>query len=140
MSSPQGRRHTLAQRAGHTGPQVVHPLDRIRDQRERGRAGAAGPAGPAGTAGAVGPAGPGGAAGPAEALQPRGEVPRHCWVVDCDYAPGSWPALLVQWRLDPDGWQGRVLLAVPERAGPVVVDAWVPSTQLRPTFWAPVTD
>jgi len=139
MSSPQGRRHTLAQRAGHTGPQVAHPLDRIRDQREhdqrererrdreRPRRGDA-----AGEPGDPPPA--------TVAPQPRGAVPRHCWVVDCDYAPGSWPALLVQWRLDPDGWQGRVLLAIPERAGPVVVEAWVPSTQLRPTFWAPATD
>jgi hypothetical protein len=96
---PHGRRSTLAQRAGRNGPQVAHPLDQIRDQRE---------------------------AATSPATEPRGSVPRHCWVVDCAYAPR-------RWRLDPDGWQGRVLLAVADRSGPVVVEAWVPSTQLRPT-------
>ena len=56
---------------------------------------------------------------------------RHCWVHDPPDAPGTWPALLVEWRQQEDGWHGRVAYAVPGAHGPVLVEAWLPADQLK---------
>jgi hypothetical protein len=53
-------------------------------------------------------------------------------VIDCAFAPGRWPGVLLEWRLEPSGWMGRVALAVPDEDGTLLIEAWVPATQLRP--------
>ncbi len=67
---------------------------------------------------------------------------RHCWVRGLPEAPGQWPGLLVEWRTGaddtpstetPSGWEGRVVYAVDEAPGRVVlVEAWVDARHLRP--------
>jgi hypothetical protein len=46
-------------------------------------------------------------------------------------APGTVPGLLVEWRQQPGGWQGRVAYAVPGQHGPVLVEAWLPAHSLE---------
>ena len=56
---------------------------------------------------------------------------RHCWVCDPPDAPGIWPGLLVEWRQREDGWHGRVAYTVAGVNGPVLVEAWLHSEQLK---------
>jgi hypothetical protein len=58
---------------------------------------------------------------------------RHCWVRDPPDAPGIWPGLLVEWRQREDGWHGRVAYTVAGGNGPVLVEAWLPAEQLKPS-------
>jgi hypothetical protein len=60
---------------------------------------------------------------------------RHVWLVDPPGQPGRWPGLLVEWRRSPtQGWQARVLYAVPEsdRSGNRVIERWLPGGCLEP--------
>jgi hypothetical protein len=57
---------------------------------------------------------------------------RHCWVRDPPEAPGVWPGLLVEWRQQPEGWQGRVVYTITGARGPALVEAWLPARQLEP--------
>jgi hypothetical protein len=47
-------------------------------------------------------------------------------------APGIWPGLLVEWRSQAEGWQGRVAYTVHGRHGPALVEAWLPASRLEP--------
>lgn len=77
-------------------------------------------------------------------LRPRA---RHCWVRDPPGAPGRWPGLLAEWQpagaaaaepgSAPDrtggrGWLGRVVYAVDDGGGCVLVETWLPAGQLEP--------
>lgn len=64
---------------------------------------------------------------------PRADGGRHCWVVDSPGHPGRWAGLLVEWRRVRDGWQGRVVYAVPEPTGDGtrLVERWLDSGYLR---------
>jgi hypothetical protein len=53
---------------------------------------------------------------------------KHCWVTG---PAGRLPGLLLAWRQGPDGWQGRVVHLVPETAGWVLVDEWLPAAVLE---------
>lgn len=66
----------------------------------------------------------------------RGEEPtpavppiKHCWVTD---RHGRLPALLLEWRRRADGFQGRVLHAVLDDEGWIVVEEWLPAELLEP--------
>ncbi len=51
---------------------------------------------------------------------------QHCWVVDAPTTPGRWPGLLTEWRRDASGrWEGRVVWAVEDESGSVLVEAWI---------------
>jgi hypothetical protein len=75
--------------------------------------------------------------GAATAAPPQEESPRqqevagsahvqHCWVVDAPTSPGRWPGLLTEWRRDGAGrWEGRVVWAVEDDGGAVLIEAWV---------------
>jgi hypothetical protein len=72
---------------------------------------------------------------PDPASSPRagqGAEGRHCWVRDPPEAPGVWPGLLVEWRQQPEGWQGRVVYTVSGPRGPALVEAWLPARWLEP--------
>lgn len=53
---------------------------------------------------------------------------RHVWVTD---AHGRLPGLLLEWRRRPD-WHGRVVRPVPDGAGWVLVEEWLPAGLLDP--------
>jgi hypothetical protein len=57
---------------------------------------------------------------------------RHCWVHDPPDAAGTWPGLLVEWRRDETGWQGRVVYTVVGPGGSRLVEAWLPAARLEP--------
>lgn len=57
---------------------------------------------------------------------------RHCWVVDCPEAPGRWPALLLEWTRDRDGWRGKVVMLAEGDLGPVTLTLWVSANHLQP--------
>ncbi len=57
---------------------------------------------------------------------------RHCWVRNPPDAPGTWPGLLVEWRLRDGAWQGRVAYTVAGPHGPALVEAWLPAARLEP--------
>jgi hypothetical protein len=57
---------------------------------------------------------------------------RHCWVRNPPQAAGTWPGLLVEWRQDGGGWQGRVVFTVSAPTGPALVEAWLPADRLQP--------
>ena len=59
----------------------------------------------------------------------RGDVARHCWVVDAPGHPGRWPGLLLEWRREGDGWLGRVAYAIPDldRPGARMIERWLPA-------------
>ena len=65
--------------------------------------------------------------------RPRAVLTRHCWVTVPD-SPGRWAGLLAEWRQDTDagGWQGRVVYAVDDGGGAVLVEAWVHARHLQP--------
>jgi hypothetical protein len=46
--------------------------------------------------------------------------------------PGVWPGLLVEWRQQAGGWEGRVVYTVTAARGPVLVEAWIPARWLEP--------
>jgi hypothetical protein len=72
---------------------------------------------------------------PPEAEEPRRRVvvTRHCWVTGLPDRPGRWAGLLVEWRqADTGEWLGRVAYVVEDDARPVLVEAWLPGTRLRP--------
>ncbi len=84
--------------------------------------------------GAAAPSGspPADAAPPPRAPSSDRDAPgRHCWVHAPPGAPGTVPGLLVEWRQQPGGWQGRVAYAVPGQHGPVLVEAWLPAHSLE---------
>lgn len=54
---------------------------------------------------------------------------KHCWVTD---RHGRLPALLLEWRRTPDGFQGRVVRPVFEDDGWLVVEEWLPAGLLDP--------
>jgi hypothetical protein len=54
---------------------------------------------------------------------------RHCWVTADEH--GQVPALLLEWRETPHGWQGRVVRPVLDDAGEWRPrEEWLPATQL----------
>jgi len=53
---------------------------------------------------------------------------KHCWVSG---PAGRLPGLLLAWRQGPDGWQGRVVHAVAEPSGWVLVEEWLPADVLE---------
>lgn len=57
---------------------------------------------------------------------------RHCWVHDPPDATGTWPGLLVEWRREETGWQGRVVYTVVGPGGSRLVEAWLPAARLEP--------
>ena len=57
---------------------------------------------------------------------------RHCWVRDPPDAPGTWPGLLVEWRQQADGWEGRVVYTVTGPRGARLVESWIPARWLEP--------
>jgi hypothetical protein len=69
---------------------------------------------------------------PAPSRGPEVAEGRHCWVRNPPQAPGTWPGLLVEWRQDGGGWQGRVVFAVGTPTGPTLVEAWLPADRLQP--------
>lgn len=77
---------------------------------------------------------PPGVGAPARADRPRPVVVRHCWVCGLPSRPGRWAGILAEWRYDPaaGGWLGRVVYAVDEDAGTVLVETWVGAQHLRP--------
>ena len=54
---------------------------------------------------------------------------RHCCVSD---EHGRLPALLLEWRRTVAGWQGRVVRPVLEDGSWVVVEEWMPGSNLSP--------
>jgi len=59
---------------------------------------------------------------------PRGpDALKHCWVRG---EHGRLPALLIEWRRTASGWQGRVVHPVPDAAGWVLVEEWLPAAAL----------
>jgi hypothetical protein len=70
----------------------------------------------------------------ADARTAPAEVPeaprlRHCWVTD---RHGRLPGLLLEWRRRPDGWHAKVVHAVADVEGWVVVEEWLPAGLLDP--------
>jgi hypothetical protein len=61
----------------------------------------------------------------------RQQAGRHCWVTDPPEWPGTWPGLLVEWRQQAGGWQGRVAYTVTGPHGPVLVETWLPADRLQ---------
>ncbi len=57
--------------------------------------------------------------------------PRHCWVDDPPGFPGRWPGVVAQWRRAAQGWEGRAVVVIRD-PGPVVLDVWLPASQLTP--------
>ena len=55
--------------------------------------------------------------------------PVSCWIGD---EHGRLPGLLLAWRRTSPGFQGRVVQPVPDAAGWVVVDEWLPADRLSP--------
>lgn len=72
-----------------------------------------------------------GVADPGARAVPRADAGRHCWVHDPPEWPGTWPGLLVEWRQQAGGWQGRVTYTVGGPHGPVLVEAWLPADRLE---------
>ena len=66
--------------------------------------------------------------------RPRPVLTRHCWVSALPECPGHWAGLLAEWRQDREagGWQGRVVYAVDDGAGTIMVEAWVHASYLQP--------
>jgi hypothetical protein len=52
-------------------------------------------------------------------------------VTDPPEWPGTWPGLLVEWRQQAGGWQGRVAYTVTGPHGPVLVETWLPADRLQ---------
>ena len=63
------------------------------------------------------------------AAAPRGgpESLRHCWVSS---PQGRLPGLLLEWRRVASGWQGRVVHPVPDADGWILVEEWLPASDL----------
>ena len=77
------------------------------------------------------PAGAGPEAADPARTRPVGQ--RHCWVTGLPAAPGRYAGVVVAWRALPgEGWCGRTVYVVDDRADGVVVDAWVPAQYLQP--------
>lgn len=55
---------------------------------------------------------------------------KHCWVLGDE---GRLPGLLLAWEQRVDGWHGRVVHAVPDAAGWIVVEEWLPAGVLTST-------
>ena len=60
---------------------------------------------------------------------PQAPPIKHCWVSD---RHGRLPALLLEWRELEGAWRGRVVRAVNEGDGWVVVEEWLPADLLDP--------
>lgn len=54
---------------------------------------------------------------------------KPCWVTD---RHGRLPGLLLGWRRTSEGFQGRVVRAVRDDEGWIVVEEWMPATMLAP--------
>ena len=58
---------------------------------------------------------------------------RHVWVSDPAAPARPLAGLLIDWRRDPDGWWGRVILSTSSLEGrATVTDTWLPAKRLRP--------
>ena len=58
---------------------------------------------------------------------------RHCWVAEADAQGVKRPGLLVEWRADGTGWEGRVVYAAALRPGRwSLVEEWMPASRLTP--------
>lgn len=69
-------------------------------------------------------------AGPVTPEQPPEPPPvKPCWVTD---RHGRLPGLLLGWRRTPGGFEGRVVRAVLDAEGWVVVEEWLPAGLLAP--------
>jgi hypothetical protein len=55
---------------------------------------------------------------------------KHCWVTD---RHGRLPALLLEWRRTASEYEGRVVRPVHDGDGWIVVEEWLPASQLEPT-------
>lgn len=53
---------------------------------------------------------------------------KHCWVSD---RHGRLPALLLGWEQHDGEWRGRVVRAVPDGEGWVLVEEWLPAVFLE---------
>ncbi len=63
------------------------------------------------------------------APQPPALPIKPCWVID---RHGRLPGLLLEWRRAQAGFEGRVVRAVLEADGWVVVEDWLPASLLEP--------
>jgi len=63
---------------------------------------------------------------------PRPFAPKHCWVLNPPGAPGRWPGLLLEWRRDDCGWEGRVAYAPHLQNGHALMELWLPADLLEP--------
>ena len=70
-------------------------------------------------------------AGGSRATEAAGAA-RHCWVVDPDGWPGTWPGLLHSWQRGPAGWTGLVTFAAIHHEQQVIVQTDLPADRLRP--------
>ena len=70
----------------------------------------------------------GSAAEPANHAPPPPTI-KHCWVTD---RHGRLPGLLLEWTQRPDGWHARVVHAVEDGDGWVIVEEWLPAGLLEP--------
>ena len=61
------------------------------------------------------------------ATDPRPDALKHCWVSS---AHGQLPGLLLEWRRVASGWQGRVVHPVPDADGWMLVEEWLPASDL----------
>ena len=57
---------------------------------------------------------------------------RHCWVIDPEGWPGTWPGLLHEWRRTGSGWTALVTMAVLHDGRQVIVQVEIPASHLRP--------
>ena len=66
----------------------------------------------------------------------RGPAPptgRHCWAEPPGH-PGPWPGLVVEWRRQDGGWEGRCVYVVDGLGGEGarVIERWLPADCLTP--------
>ncbi len=81
--------------------------------------------------------------GPVLSQSPGTENPfatagRHCWIAGDPRWPGTWPALLIEWKQDAGAWWGRCLFAGAfYTQGLTVTDTWISAQHLHPTDSSP---
>lgn len=64
-----------------------------------------------------------------EVPEPAGLPIKPCWVID---RHGRLPGLLLEWRRGQAGFEGRVVRAVLQADGWIVVEDWLPASLLEP--------
>jgi hypothetical protein len=57
---------------------------------------------------------------------------RHCFALAPPHSPRRTPALLVEWRRAPDGWEARVVYTARIEDQITVLDTWLPAARLEP--------